>query len=98
MPLETYAQTRPYTAAIHQLTSLRQMPPWFADPCCGRFSNNPSLSNDEIATLAEWAQALAPAGPPSARPPPHWESGWNIDRPDLVLQMPRGSRKPLIAG
>jgi hypothetical protein len=90
MPLETYAQTRPYAAAIHQLTSLRQMPPWFADPCCGRFSNNPSLSNDEIATLAEWAKAHAPAGSPSASPPPgHWESGWNIDRPDLVLQMPR---------
>jgi len=95
VPLETYAQTRPYAAAIHQLTSLRQMPPWFADPCCGRFSNNPSLSSDEIATLAEWAEAHAPAKSPSASPPPrHWESGWNIDRPDLVLQMPRAKHIP----
>jgi hypothetical protein len=95
MPLETYAQTRPYAAAIRELTALRRMPPWFADPCCGRFSYNPSLSNEEIATLAEWAKAQAPAGPAADAPPPrHWQAGWNIDRPDVVLQMPQAKRIP----
>mgnify|MGYP001553280772 FL=1 len=95
MPLETYAQTRPYAAAIRELTKLRQMPPWFADSCCGRFSNNSSLSNREIATLGEWANAHAPAGSrSSAPPPPHWQAGWNIGRPDIVLAMPRAKRIP----
>jgi hypothetical protein len=95
MPLETYAQARPYAAAIRQLTTLRQMPPWFADPCCGHFSNDPSLSNDEIATLAAWAKDHAPAGAASGAPPPrHWETGWNIDRPDVVLTMPRAKQIP----
>src|SRR5882757_5288823 len=95
MPLETYAQARPYAAAIRELTTLRQMPPWFADPCCGHFSNDPALSNEQIATLAAWANAHAPAGSASgALPPRHWEAGWNIDRPDLVLQMPRAKQIP----
>jgi hypothetical protein len=95
MPLETYAQTRPYAAAIHQLTTLRRMPPWFADPCCGKFSNNPSLSDAEIATLAAWAKAHAPAGSAAEAPlPRHWQAGWNIDRPNVVLQMPQAKRIP----
>ena len=95
MPLETYAQARPYAAAIRELTTLRQMPPWFADPCCGHFSNDPSLSNEQIATLAAWANAHAPAGSPSDAPPArHWETGWNIDRPDAVFEMPRAKHIP----
>jgi Copper type II ascorbate-dependent monooxygenase, C-terminal domain len=95
MPLETYAQARPYAAAIRELTTLRQMPPWFADTCCGHFSNNPSLSNDQIATLAAWANAHAPEGSASDAPPArHWEAGWNIDRPDVVLEMPRAKQIP----
>ncbi len=95
MPLETYAQTRPYAAAIRELTTLRRMPPWFAGPCCGRLSNNPSLSNEEIATLAEWAKAHAPAGPAADAPPPrHWQASWNIDHPDVVLQMPQAKQIP----
>jgi hypothetical protein len=95
MPLETYAQARPYASAIRELTTLRQMPPWFADPCCGHFSNNQSLSNEQIATLAAWANAHAPAGSASDAPPVRrWEAGWNIDRPDLILQMPRAKQIP----
>ncbi len=66
------------------------MPPWFADPCCGVFSNNPSLNDDEIAVLAQWASAHAPEGDASDAPPPLSRAeGWNIDTPDVVLKMPR---------
>ena len=95
MPLQTYAQTQPYAAAIRELTTLRRMPPWFADPCCGNFSNNPSLSDEEIATLAAWAKGHAPAGTAAEAPPPRqWQAGWNIDGPDVVLQMPQAKRIP----
>ncbi|HEY3940175.1 MAG TPA: thiol-disulfide isomerase [Bryobacteraceae bacterium] len=95
MPLETYRQVKPYAAAIHERTALRQMPPWFADPCCGHFSNNPSLSNDQLQILAAWAAAHAPPGNPKDAPPhPHWTAGWNIESPDVVLRMPHAKHLP----
>ena len=65
------------------------MPPWFADPRFGRFSNDPSLSDRQIETLANWARAGAPAGDPhDASPPPRWYEGWNIPQPDRIITMP----------
>ena len=46
----------------------RKMPPWFADPSVGHFSNDPSLTQQEINVLASWASAGAPAGNPQRRP------------------------------
>ncbi len=43
MAFDSYAHTRPFAAAIREQTTLRKMPPWFADPCCGHFSNDRSL-------------------------------------------------------
>ena len=44
MPLETYQEVRPLAPAIRQVTEDKKMPPWFADPRYGRFSNDPSLT------------------------------------------------------
>jgi hypothetical protein len=96
MSLETYAQVHPYARSIREDTLRRVMPPWFADPCCGHFSNDPSLSQAEIETLASWAAAHAPAGDPNDAPPPvRWTQGWNIEKPDVVLQMPVAKRIPV---
>ena len=90
MPLVTYEQVRPYARAIAKQTAAHTMPPWFADPCCGKFQNDPSLTPDQLATLQSWADAGAPRGDPKAKPhAPHWTDGWNISAPDLVLKMPQ---------
>lgn len=95
MPLETYSQARPFATAIAHVAQNKTMPPWFADPCCGHFSNNPSLTPAEIATLCAWADAHAPAGDPHDAPPPvHWTEGWNISKPDIVLEMPKPKLLP----
>ena len=95
MAFGNYRETRPFAKAIAKATSAREMPPWFADPCCGHFSNDPSLSPQQIRTLSAWAEANAPEGNPANAPPPiHWTTGWNIDRPDVVLQMPVPKRLP----
>jgi hypothetical protein len=95
LSLRTYPQVRPYAAAIKEQTRLRVMPPWFADPCCGKFKNNPSLSNEEIAVLATWADAHAPAGDAADAPAtPRWAKGWNIPQPDAVISMPRSVALP----
>src|SRR5467141_4956183 len=77
-----------YAEAIRLVTQNGSMPPWFAVPGIGRFSNDPSLSSDEIATLAAWAAAKAPAGNPDDAPVPHrWAQGWSIPQPDLIVKM-----------
>jgi hypothetical protein len=94
-PLVTYSQTKNWAAAIRADVNSRKMPPWFADPCCGKFSNNPSLSAEEINKIDDWARAGAPQGDPRDSPPaPHWTAGWNIAPPDLVLKMPQPVKVP----
>ena len=90
LPLVTYADARKYAERMEVMTSARKMPPWFADPKIGKWANDPSLTDAQIATIAEWADGGAPAGNPQDAPPPrHWTQGWNIPHPDLVLQMPK---------
>src|SRR3954452_6510881 len=95
MSFETYEQTRPFATAIRDATSKRTMPPWFADPCCGHFSNDPSLNDGQVKTLAEWADGGAPEGKTEgAVSQGKRTAGWNIDSPDSVLKMPSVKRIP----
>ena len=95
MPFSTYQETRPWAKAIRQAVVSKKMPPWFGDPCCGKFSNDRSLEKSEIATLAEWSQQGAPRGSEADAPPPRaWTQGWNIPRPDLVVSPPQSFRVP----
>lgn len=94
-PLVTYKETSSWADQIRDAVRSRKMPPWFADPCCGHFSNDPSLTAAEISTLAAWANAKAPEGnPKDAPPPPHWTDGWNIAPPDVVIPMPKAVAIP----
>jgi hypothetical protein len=71
------------------------MPPWFADAHFGHFSNDPSLNENEIATIAAWADAGAPAGDVRDAPAPRkWTEGWNIARPDAIVEMPKAVKIP----
>lgn len=89
MALVTYSQTRRFAKQIKFNVTHRIMPPWFTDPCCGHFSNDPSLTAQEIDTLAAWIDGGAPAGNPRDAPPPRqWASGWIIPQPDDVVKMP----------
>jgi hypothetical protein len=95
MPLVTYGQTRPFAGAIADSVRARRMPPWFADPAIGHFSNDPSLLPDEIETIRRWAAASAPAGNPADAPPPAaLVGGWNIPAPDDVVEMPKAVAIP----
>src|SRR5207248_5866003 len=79
-----------YAGAIRHAVEQKSMPPWFADPAVGKFANDPSLSAAEIATLAAWAEANAPAGDKKDAPPlRRWAENWSISEPDLVLSMPQ---------
>jgi hypothetical protein len=65
------------------------MPPWFADPHYGKFSNDRSLTKGEIDTLVSWVDAGAREGDSKDAPPPvEWVDGWSIGKPDAVFEMP----------
>ena len=89
MPLVTYEQVRPWASQIAHAVEMKMMPPWFADRRYGHYANDASLTEQQIATISQWAAAGAPAGDVHDAPvPPKWTDGWNIPEPDLVVKMP----------
>ena len=87
--LMDYASARPWAKAIKTATASRKMPPWFADEkLSNHFSNERKLTQAEIATIAEWADAGAPEGNPKDAPKPlTFQTGWAI-KPDMIVEMP----------
>src|SRR5438128_2264344 len=60
MSFMTYESTRPWAKAIKAAVVTRKMPPWFADPNYGHFSNDRSLKQNDVDTIAKWVDAGAP--------------------------------------
>ncbi len=95
MPLVTYQDARKWSSEIARRTTAREMPPWFADPKVGHFSNDPSLTAAQIATLADWTAGGSIAGNLADAPAPRkWASGFVIPQPDLVVTMPKAVAIP----
>jgi len=89
MPFVRYEQSKKWAQPIAEAVRSKKMPPWFADPRFGHFSDDPSLTPQQVETLSAWADANAPAGDPHDAPPlRHWTAGWNIAPPDEILRMP----------
>lgn len=89
MPLRTFEETRPFARAIKDNVVSRRMPPWSADRTIGHFTNDPSLSAQQIETITRWVDSGAPQG--DARdlpPPPEFADGWQLGEPDLVVELP----------
>src|SRR5438128_407314 len=95
MSLITYEDVRPWARAIKQRTSVGAragvMPPWYVEKNIGiqHYKDDPSLSDEEIARIAKWADGGAPQGNPSDMPPPRQFqdlNSWNIGMPDLVVK------------
>ena len=94
MSLLTYEDARPWARSIRQRVEARQMPPWHVDRTVGirQFKDDPSLTDQEIATLVAWVAAGAPRGNPADLPPPRQfddADRWHIGKPDLIVPMPK---------
>jgi len=87
--LEDYASAQKRAGQIARVTSSRYMPPWLPTPGHGDFEGSRRLGDDEVATLARWAEAGAPEGDPARLPPlPPAAEGWQLGTPDLVVTLP----------
>src|SRR5262249_39086396 len=88
MSLLGYKEARPWAKAMKTAVVSRKMPPWFADPQYGHFLNDHSLSQNDIDTIAKWADTGAAEGNSKDAPPVvKWPEGWQI-QPDVVVQGP----------
>ncbi len=91
--LTTYADASGWAATIREVVESRRMPPWFANPKYGKFSNDCRLSDEETRLLCTWIDNGTPEGTLSADrrelPKPEFASGWRIPKPDLVVRMPK---------
>jgi hypothetical protein len=94
MSLMTYEDVRPWARAIKARVAARIMPPWHIERNVGiqQFKDDPSLSDEEIATIVAWADAGAPRGntadlPPSPTFPD--DEAWTIGTPDLIVEIPK---------
>jgi hypothetical protein len=86
----TYEQTRPWAAAMKEAVKQRKMPPWFADPHYGKFTNGRSLTDVEIETIVAWADGGAPKGDDREAPAAlNFVEGWQIGKPDLIFKLPK---------
>jgi hypothetical protein len=89
MPLRTYKEVRPWAKAIREVVVERRMPPWLADPHYGEFANERRLSPPELHTIVAWVDGGAKEGDPKdLPPPPKFEEGWVIGKPDAVFSLP----------
>ena len=94
MSLLSYQQVRPWAKSIKSAVLARKMPPWFADPHYGKFSNDTSLSSAEVATLTAWIDGGAHEGNRrDGRENPNFVDGWRF-KPDLVFELPQMVQVP----
>jgi hypothetical protein len=95
MALLTYDQVRPWAAGIKEAVLSKRMPPWFADPHVGKFTNDRSMSDADRGTLLAWMETGFTKGNSADAPAPlTFAAGWSIDQPDAVFEMPSSYEVP----
>lgn len=93
MSLISYEDVRPWARSIKRYVETREMPPWYVDRRIGiqDFKDDPSLTDEEIATIQQWVESGALKGNPEDAPPPREFMGpneWRIGEPDMIVSMP----------
>lgn len=93
--LVTYEDAKTNAPAIAAVTRSRSMPPWLPEAGYGDFADDPRLTQAQIRLITEWVRDGAPEGPASETPtPPHFDEGWTLGKPDLVVTAPRAITVP----
>jgi len=84
--LTSYRDAKAKALTIAAVVKQKYMPPWSAESH-GQFTNERTLSADQIATISAWANAGAPAGNLAKAPAaPSFVKGWRMGTPEFVGQ------------
>lgn len=93
--LISYEDVKKRGSLIATVTKARYMPPWHAAHDFGEFADERRLTDQQIATIADWVQQGMPQGDVSKMPRlPQFAEGWHLGKPDLILEMPAGFDLP----
>ncbi|MEQ9320236.1 MAG: hypothetical protein RIF41_13810 [Polyangiaceae bacterium] len=84
-PFEDFAQASSAADAIADATTAGRMPPWHVedDGSCRSYVGGPTITDDQIALLAAWAEAGAPEG--DSAPPPEIPAPETLDDISVTL-------------
>jgi mono/diheme cytochrome c family protein len=87
--LLSYEDARKRGGLIAQVTKSRYMPPWHAVHGYGEFADERRLTDEQIAAIDDWVKNGMPQGNPARLPKvPQFTDGWQLGKPDLILEMP----------
>lgn len=87
-PMTSYDEVAGWGEMIKEVVEQRRMPPWYANPAHGKFSNERRLNDDEMKLIATWVANGQPQGNPADLPKPReFATGWQIPQPDQVIYM-----------
>jgi hypothetical protein len=93
--LLTYQDAAKRAKQLAEITHARVMPPWKATPGYGDFLDVRRLTDQQIATIGDWAKNGAPEGNPADKPaPPKFPEGWLAGEPDQTFQMTQSYSVP----
>lgn len=89
-----YTMVKGFSLMMREVLRTKRMPPWHADPSIGHFSNDRSLSTDEIKTLVHWIESGSPRG--EGKDPlldaeiseSVWSNESELGPPDYVIEIP----------
>jgi len=84
-----YEEVRSRVRQIVEVTKQGVMPPWLPQPGYGTFAGERRLSADEVDRIVRWVEQGAVEGAAADLPErPAWPEGWQLGRPDLVVELP----------
>lgn len=94
--LISYSDVANKANMIREVVLDGRMPPWYGASAHTDFINRRQLSTAEQDIVEQWIRAGKPQGDLAKAPalPPLPSSAWEIDDPDLVLQIPEESSLP----
>jgi mono/diheme cytochrome c family protein len=93
--LLSYEDVRKRGKLIANVTQTRYMPPWLGTSEMGSFRDDRRLTDAQIQVIQQWVQAGMPEGDTSKMPKiPTFTPGWQLGKPDLVVQMPEAFEIP----
>jgi hypothetical protein len=89
--LVTYEDVAKRGRMIAAATQSRYMPPWKADEGSYKFKDERRLTAEQIGLIQRWVAEGSVEGDPVKLPQvPEFPSGWQLGRPDLIVEMPAG--------
>ncbi len=87
--LLNYADVHKHAKDIGRVVVTRYMPPWPPEPEHGEFADERRLSGEEIGMIRQWIEEGMAEGKAADLPPlPEWSGGWQLGKPDLIVQAP----------